>query len=121
MTAVWDWAPLASWDSGQHWPSWQTPEDGGSGSCIGSVSGTGGGCLLVRRADEGGEAERAGRVRGLLEQLQRLTTAEGTDGAAFAKPIAELEKLMVSTPARLCCRPVAHVVSERERQRSHRA
>ena len=27
-TAVWDWSPLASWDSGKHWPSWQTEDDG---------------------------------------------------------------------------------------------
>ena len=39
VTAVWDWAPLASWDSGKHWPSWQTPEDGGSGTCIGEGGG----------------------------------------------------------------------------------
>eukprot|EP00937_MAST-01D_sp_MAST-1D-sp2_P005083 g5083.t1 len=38
VTAVWDWAPLASWDSGQHWPSWQAP-DGYSGSCIGEGGG----------------------------------------------------------------------------------
>ena len=39
VTAVWDWAPLASWDSGDHWPSWQTPADGTSGSCIGEGGG----------------------------------------------------------------------------------
>lgn len=39
VTAVWDWAPLASWDSGDHWPSWQTPDDGGSGTCIGEGGG----------------------------------------------------------------------------------
>ena len=27
-TALWDWGPVASWDSGKHWPSWQTPDDG---------------------------------------------------------------------------------------------
>jgi len=40
VTAVWDWAPLASWDSGSHWPSWQTAEDGPSGSCIGEGGGS---------------------------------------------------------------------------------
>ena len=40
VTTVWDWAPLASWDSGDHWPSWQTPADGGSGSCIGEGGGS---------------------------------------------------------------------------------
>ena len=39
VTAVWDWAPLASWDNGAHWPSWQTPADGTSGSCIGEGGG----------------------------------------------------------------------------------
>lgn len=39
VTAVWDWAPLGSWDSGDHWPSWQTPADGTSGSCIGEGGG----------------------------------------------------------------------------------
>ena len=24
VTALWDWSPVASWDSGKHWPSWQT-------------------------------------------------------------------------------------------------
>jgi len=39
VTSVWDWAPLASWDEGGHWPSWQTPADGPSGSCIGEGGG----------------------------------------------------------------------------------
>ena len=39
VTAIWDWAPVASWDNGQHWPSWQTPADGTSGSCIGEGGG----------------------------------------------------------------------------------
>ena len=28
VTALWDWGPVASWDNGTHWPSWQTPDDG---------------------------------------------------------------------------------------------
>lgn len=40
VTAVWDWAPLASWDSGAHWPSWQTADDGASGTCIGEGGGS---------------------------------------------------------------------------------
>lgn len=39
VTSVWDWAPLASWDGGAHWPSWQIPADGTSGSCIGEGGG----------------------------------------------------------------------------------
>ena len=39
VTTAWDWAPLASWDSGKHWPSWQAPLDGGSASCIGEGGG----------------------------------------------------------------------------------
>ena len=39
VTAIWDWAPVASWDNGAHWPSWQTPEDGGGASCIGEGGG----------------------------------------------------------------------------------
>eukprot|EP00966_Prymnesium_polylepis_P206998 4795186-Prymnesium_polylepis.1 len=39
VTAIWDWAPVASWDNGLHWPSWQTPEDGGGASCIGEGGG----------------------------------------------------------------------------------
>lgn len=39
VTAIWDWAPLASWDNGAHWPSWQTPEDGAGASCIGEGGG----------------------------------------------------------------------------------
>ena len=31
VTAIWDWAPVASWDNGAHWPSWQTAQDGASG------------------------------------------------------------------------------------------
>jgi hypothetical protein len=37
VTAIWDWAPLGSWDNGAHWPSWQNAEDGGGASCIGEV------------------------------------------------------------------------------------
>ena len=40
-TALWDWGPCASWDNGTHWPSWQTPDDGGSLGYIGE----GGGCF----------------------------------------------------------------------------
>ena len=40
VTAIWDWAPVASWDNGEHWPSWQTPADGASGSCIGEGGGS---------------------------------------------------------------------------------
>jgi len=43
VTAIWDWSPLASWDSGKHWPSWQTADDGGSLGYIGE----GGGCFGV--------------------------------------------------------------------------
>jgi hypothetical protein len=39
VTSAWDWAPLASWDSGAHWPSWQTEDDGASGACIGEGGG----------------------------------------------------------------------------------
>ena len=39
VTAIWDWAPVASWDNGAHWPSWQTPEDGAGASCIGEGGG----------------------------------------------------------------------------------
>ena len=38
VTTAWDWGPLASWDSGEHWPSWQAP-DGGSAACIGEGGG----------------------------------------------------------------------------------
>lgn len=40
VTAIWDWAPVTSWDSGAHWPSWQTKEDGPGGSCIGEGGGS---------------------------------------------------------------------------------
>ena len=30
VTTAWDWAPLASWDSGAHWGSWETKDDGAS-------------------------------------------------------------------------------------------
>jgi hypothetical protein len=39
VTTAWDWGPLASWDSGAHWPSWQTKEDGGGATCIGEGGG----------------------------------------------------------------------------------
>ena len=39
MTSAWDWAPLGSWDSGAHWPSWQTKEDGSGAGCIGEGGG----------------------------------------------------------------------------------
>ena len=42
VTAAWDWAPLASWDSGVHWPSWQKGngvDDGGGATCIGEGGG----------------------------------------------------------------------------------
>lgn len=39
VTAIWDWAPLGSWDNGAHWPSWQNPEDGPGASCIGEGGG----------------------------------------------------------------------------------
>ena len=39
VTTAWDWGPLASWDSGRHWPSWQPPLDGGSAACIGEGGG----------------------------------------------------------------------------------
>jgi len=41
VTAMWDWAPVASWDSGKHWPSWQTPDDGANIQYMGE----GGGCF----------------------------------------------------------------------------
>jgi hypothetical protein len=40
VTAIWDWAPLGSWDNGAHWPSWQNAEDGGGASCIGEGGGS---------------------------------------------------------------------------------
>ena len=40
VTAIWDWAPLGSWDNGAHWPSWQNKEDGGGASCIGEGGGS---------------------------------------------------------------------------------
>jgi len=43
VTALWDWSPVASWDSGKHWPSWQTPDDGTSMGYFGE----GGGCFGV--------------------------------------------------------------------------
>ena len=45
-TALWDWGPCASWDNGTHWPSWQTPDDGGSLGYIGE----GGGCFGVGKS-----------------------------------------------------------------------
>ena len=41
VTALWDWSPVASWDSGKHWPSWQTEEDGTGMDYFGE----GGGCF----------------------------------------------------------------------------
>jgi hypothetical protein len=49
VTALWDWSPVASWDSGKHWPSWQTPDDGAGMTYFGE----GGGCFGV------GESEHA--------------------------------------------------------------
>lgn len=46
VTALWDWSPVASWDSGKHWPSWQTPDDG---SAMGYF-GEGGGCFGVGKS-----------------------------------------------------------------------
>eukprot|EP01047_Picozoa_sp_COSAG01_P011491 COSAG01_NODE_503_length_16167_cov_10.407230_26_plen_454_part_00 len=43
MTALWDWSPVASWDSGKHWPSWQTKDDGSGMNYFGE----GGGCFGV--------------------------------------------------------------------------
>jgi len=43
VTAMWDWAPVASWDNGTHWPSWQLPDDGGNIQYLGE----GGGCYGV--------------------------------------------------------------------------
>jgi hypothetical protein len=40
VTALWDWSPVASWDGGDHWPSWQTPDDGSAMNYFGE----GGGC-----------------------------------------------------------------------------
>jgi hypothetical protein len=45
-TALWDWSPVASWDSGKHWPSWQTPDDGNSMGYFGE----GGGCFGVGKS-----------------------------------------------------------------------
>ena len=45
-TAIWDWSPIASWDSGKHWPSWQTPDDGAGMGYFGE----GGGCFGVGRS-----------------------------------------------------------------------
>ena len=47
VTTAWDWAPLASWDGGKHWPSWQPPLDGGSAACIGE----GGGAYAMGRSN----------------------------------------------------------------------
>merc|ERR1719272_1275664 len=41
VTALWDWSPVASWDSGRHWPSWQIEEDGSGMTYFGE----GGGCF----------------------------------------------------------------------------
>jgi len=46
VTAMWDWAPVASWDNGSHWPSWQTPDDGSSIQYMGE----GGGCFGVGKS-----------------------------------------------------------------------
>jgi len=46
VTAIWDWSPIASWDSGKHWPSWQLPEEGGGLGYIGE----GGGCYGVGKS-----------------------------------------------------------------------
>jgi hypothetical protein len=43
VTALWDWSPVASWDSGKHWPSWQTKDDGSGMNYFGE----GGGCFGV--------------------------------------------------------------------------
>ena len=45
-TAIWDWSPIASWDSGKHWPSWQTPDDGAGMGYFGE----GGGCFGVGKS-----------------------------------------------------------------------
>ena len=29
VTTAWDWGPLASWDSGAHWPGWHCADCGG--------------------------------------------------------------------------------------------
>ena len=47
VTTAWDWGPLASWDSGAHWPSWQTTDDGYSAGCIGE----GGGAYAMGRSN----------------------------------------------------------------------
>ena len=39
VTSAWDWAPLASWDGGKHWPSWQTKADGAAPGYIGEGGG----------------------------------------------------------------------------------
>lgn len=46
VTALWDWSPVASWDSGKHWPSWQTADDGNAMGYFGE----GGGCFGVGRS-----------------------------------------------------------------------
>ena len=46
VTALWDWSPVASWDSGKHWPSWQTPDDGAGMNYFGE----GGGCFGVGKS-----------------------------------------------------------------------
>lgn len=46
VTALWDWGPVASWDSGKHWPSWQTPDDGAGMGYFGE----GGGCFGVGKS-----------------------------------------------------------------------
>lgn len=46
VTALWDWGPVASWDNGTHWPSWQTPDDGNNLGYFGE----GGGCFGVGKS-----------------------------------------------------------------------
>ena len=46
VTALWDWSPVASWDGGDHWPSWQKGGAIDDGNDI-NYFGEGGGCYGV--------------------------------------------------------------------------
>ena len=72
VTSAWDWAPLASWDSGAHWPSWQTKDDGASGSCIGEGGGAYGmgmsNRMLLMHRHNILASSRGGKNRGLYNR-----------------------------------------------------
>jgi hypothetical protein len=37
VTTAWDWGPLASWDTGAHWPGWSCPDCEGPGYTHGGI------------------------------------------------------------------------------------